>query len=99
MVEVPSADLGRTRAFLSYDSLSDVNAIDSKRQFKHAHEEFYVPSATFHNRALMSGIDAESASQMCNELMKNGYIGLVEMEIINPRHGVNQIRGRPIILA
>ncbi len=96
--EVPSAELGRSEAFLSYDSLISVNEIDPQRQFKYAPEETYTPSATFHNRALFFGIGA-SAEAICKEVKGRGYIGLVEIETINSRRGVNQIRGRPVVAA
>lgn len=83
-------------AFLSYDSLSVVNRIDPQRQFKYAEARFYTPSATWHNRGLMLGIGT-SAKLICDELRDRGYIGLVEIETINPKPGVNQIRGRPIV--
>lgn len=92
----PPRSIGRTEAFLSYDTLRKVNAIDPKRQFKYAPERKYTPSATFHGRALMRGI-GPSAPAICEELKQRGYIGLVEIEIINPQEGVNQIRGRPVV--
>ena len=55
-------------------------------------------SATWHNRGLILSIGA-SAEPICDGLRSKGYIGLVEIEIINPRLGVNQIRGRPVIAA
>ncbi len=98
--EMPRRSMGRTEAFLSYSTLEKVNAIDPKRQFKyHPTDRFYTPSETFHNRALMLGICKESAEAMCEELKEKGYIGLVEMTVINPRMGVNQIRGRPVVPA
>lgn len=45
------------------------------------------------------GIGENSAKSICDELKSKGYIGLVEIEIINPKEGVNQIKGRPIIPA
>jgi len=97
--EVPRAELGRSEAFLSYDSLPDVNVIDPQRQFKyHPTDAHYIPSATFHNGALMFGI-GPSAETICEELRQKGYIGLVGIETINPRIGVNQIRGSPVVPA
>jgi len=96
--ELPPEDLGRTRAFLSYDSLGEVNAVDPERQFKYARGGFYVPSATFENRALILGI-GPSSNAICEELLEEGYIGLVGIKVINPRRGVNQIRGRPLVRA
>ena len=92
----PRRALGRTEAFLSYDSLNEVNSIDSQRQFQYANERTYTPSATFHNRALMFGI-GESSKEICDELKRNGYIGLVEIKVINQREGINKIRGRPVV--
>lgn len=96
-LEIPRAELGRTEAFLSYNSLKGINVIDPQRQFKYAHEGTYTSSATFHNRALMFGIGEKSARAICEELKSKGYIGLIEIEIINPKQGVSQIRGRPIV--
>jgi hypothetical protein len=96
---IPRKNLGRTEAFLSYDSLAEVNAIDKTRQFKYATRETYIPSAEFHNRGLILGIVENSAREICYELKLRGYIGLVEIEIINPRMGVNQIQGRPVVVA
>ncbi len=97
--EIPQKDLGRTQAFLSYDSLEEVNAIDTERQFRyHPTDKYFTPSATFHNRALMLGVGPSSRA-ICDELKSRGYIGIVEIETINPRHGVNQIRGRPVVPA
>ncbi len=97
--KAPPAELGRSKAFLSYDSLPEVNAIDPQRQFRyHPTDVSYTPSATFHNRALMFGIGS-SAEAICEELKGRGYIGLVEIQTINPRIGVNQIRGRPVVAA
>lgn len=97
-VEIPRRELGRTEAFLSYDTLAWVNSIDSGRQFRYAQEQTFTPSATFHNGALMLGL-GPSAEAICAELRERGYIGLVEIEHINPREGVNQIRGRPLVRA
>ncbi|MDP2925609.1 MAG: hypothetical protein Q8N99_04515 [Nanoarchaeota archaeon] len=96
IVKMLRQELGRTEAFLSYDTLSEVNSIDPQRQFKYAEERYYVPSATWHNRGLMLGIGA-SAKPICDELRSRGYIGLIEIETINPRLGINQIRGRPVV--
>lgn len=97
-IEVPQRELGRTQAFLSYDTLEEINSINPQRQFKyHPTDIYYIPSATFHNRALMLGIGKESARNICEELKRKGYIGLVEIIIINPRLGVNQVRGRPVV--
>ena len=96
---IPRAQLGRTEIFLSYDSLSDVNAIDPRRQFKYATGGHYTPSAEFHNRALFFEIGETSAKVICDELKSRGYIGLVEIETTNPRLGVNQVRGRPVVAA
>ena len=98
VTDTPPRELGRTEAFLSYDSLSEVNSRDPQRQFKYAEEKFYVPSATWHNRGLMLGIGA-SAESICSELRNRGYIGLIEIKTINPKPGINQIRGRPVVPA
>ncbi len=97
--DIPRRELGRTEAFLSYDSLAEINGIDPNRQFKYAARETYTPSAEFHNKALMIGVGESSAKAICAELRSKGYIGLVEIETINPRMGVNQIRGRPVVPA
>ncbi len=99
MVKIPPRQLGRTDAFLSYDTLEGVNSIDSDRRFKYATRAHYTPSATFNNRALMFGIGEESARAISEELKSRGYIGLVEIKVINPRMGVNQISGRPVVRA
>ena len=53
VADIPQVELGRTEAFLSYDSLSEVNGIDPQRQFKYAEKGFYILSVTWHNRGLM----------------------------------------------
>ena len=98
-VKVQGAELGRSQSFLSYDSLAEINSIDPERQFKYAPERYYTPSAEFYNRSLFFGIGEASAQSICDELKQRGYIGLIEIENINSRQGINQIRGRPVILA
>lgn len=99
-IKAPPKEIGRTQAFLSYDTLEDVNAIDPERQFEyHSTDRKYIPSAEFHNRALMLGIPKETAGVICKELQAKGYIGLVEIEVVNPKSGVNQLQGRPVVLA
>ena len=99
VADIPRKELGRTEAFLSYDNLSEINGINPERQFRYATRGTYTPSAEFHNSALMLGIGKNSARAICEELKSKGYIGLVEIETINPRMGVNQIRGRPVVPA
>lgn len=99
-VEMPTREVGRTQAFISYDSLEFVNSVDPQRQFEyHPTDRYYSPSVTFHNRALMFGIPKETGRAICEELKARGYIGLVEIKVTNPRMGVNQLRGRHVVPA
>lgn len=98
-IDIPRIELGRTEAFLSYNSLAEINSIDSNRQFKYAGRDTYTPSPEFHNRALMFGIGESVAKAISEELRDQGYIGLVELKTTSSRMGINQITGRPVVPA
>ena len=45
----------------------------------------------------MFGLSNSAVKEIKDELREKGYDGLIDIFVINPEHGVNQIQGRPVI--